>query len=434
MFHRAVTCLVHLIMQVDVDGVLLTRLGTVENRTHNRANEVQTTCTHDRNGNMTVMPGLRGVYDAWNRLAEVRNASNVLLATYAYNGLNQRVRKTAGNVVTTSFFNSAWQELESTTSNQTTLNIWGLRYIDDLVLREKVAERLYSLADPNWNVVATTNASGAVQERMRYDAFGRITWLNASFATKTNTDFAWNRTFTGQVLDSESGLMLYRNRYYHSGLGRFVNRDPIGYNAGDVSLYRYVGNMSHGKLDPMGLALFPNSWFPCGECTPKDPPETTLEFSGPFPGTGNPKNLDWGHNIQNLGDTATIVQGGTAIVTQGIPHATATAGATVTTPRPRREPGTGFSGVNNPGGKQGAQFYLWVRVTRTTCEWCCPKWRGGYFDTTFSYFQCESSSSDNPSRAWTRPATAAEMKACMDAAKKANPEDGDAAKEQKAYV
>jgi len=231
------------------------RAGVVENRTHNAANETQTVCTHDRNGNMTVMPGLRGKYDAWNRLVEVLDTSNSPLATYAYNGLNHRVRKTVGGVVTTSFFNRHWQELESVSSGQTTVNIWGQRYIDDLVLRERGAERLYSLADPNWNVVAITNAAGTVQERMRYDAFGRITWLNAAFAVKANSGFAWNRAFTGQVLDSETGLMLYRMRYLHTGVGRFVNRDSIEYLAGDVNLYRYVFNMPVNLLDPLGLQV-----------------------------------------------------------------------------------------------------------------------------------------------------------------------------------
>jgi len=229
------------------------RSGVVENRTHNPANEIQTNCTHDRNGNMTIMPGLRGVYDGWNRLVEARNASNVLIARYDYNGLNQRVRRAVGSVVTTSFFNAAWQELEAVTGGQATVNIWGQRYVDDLVLRERGNERLYSLADPNWNVVATTNASGTVQERMRYDAFGRITWLNAAFAVKAGTDFAWNRAFTGQVLDSETGMMLYRNRFYHTGLGRFVLRDPIGYEGKDVNVYRYVVNNSCNSTDAHGL-------------------------------------------------------------------------------------------------------------------------------------------------------------------------------------
>ena len=59
-------------------------------------------------------------------------------------------------------------------------------YIDDLILREKGVERLYSLADPNWNVVAVTDASGNVVERMKYDAFGKVTWFDAAFTAKAS--------------------------------------------------------------------------------------------------------------------------------------------------------------------------------------------------------------------------------------------------------
>ncbi|MCL2742638.1 MAG: RHS repeat protein, partial [Planctomycetaceae bacterium] len=144
--------------------------NTVENRSHNAANEIQSLVSHDKNGNMTVMPGLNCKYDAWNRLVKVNE--NI---RYEYNGLNYRIKKIVGGVETKSFFNKQWQELESRTEMQSldcVSYIWGLRYIDDLILREKGAERLYSLADPNWNVVALTDVSGIVQERMKYDAFG----------------------------------------------------------------------------------------------------------------------------------------------------------------------------------------------------------------------------------------------------------------------
>ena len=107
--------------------------------------------------------------------------------------------------------------------------------------------------------MALTNASGTVQERIKYDAFGSVTWMDAAFATKSSSGYAWNRTFTGQVRDSELGLMLYRNRYYSTGLGRFINRDPIGYLAGDTNLYRYCFNMPNGWLDPMGFGIL--DWF-----------------------------------------------------------------------------------------------------------------------------------------------------------------------------
>jgi RHS repeat-associated protein len=89
---------------------------------------------------------------------------------------------------------------------------------------------------------------------MKYDAFGKITWLDNNFSAKNSSDFNWNRTFTGQALDAETGLMLYRNRFYHTGLGRFFNRDPIGYQGKDTSLYRYLRNRVTNLNDSFGLA------------------------------------------------------------------------------------------------------------------------------------------------------------------------------------
>jgi RHS repeat-associated protein len=230
-----------------------TKNGTTENRTHNAANELQGIATHDANGNMVLMPGLKGKYDAWNRLVEVRDNSNNLIATYEYNALNQRIKKTIGSAVTKSFFNEQWQEIESQTGSDVTSYVWGLRYIDDLVLREKGEERLYSLADPNWNVIALVDVTGSIVERMKYDAFGGVVWLDAIFGVKLESNYAWNRIFTGQVMDSETGLMLYRNRYYNTVFGRFVSRDPIGYDADDINIYRYIFNRCGSRFDPYGF-------------------------------------------------------------------------------------------------------------------------------------------------------------------------------------
>ncbi len=114
---------------------------------------------------------------------------------------------------------------------------------DDLICRDKNGERLYSLQDANWNCVCATDSSGDVRERFCYDAFGNVNGLASD----------WNRTFTGQVFDSETGLMLYRNRFYSPTLGRFLQRDPIGYDAGDLNVYRYVGNSPTIFMDEMGL-------------------------------------------------------------------------------------------------------------------------------------------------------------------------------------
>jgi RHS repeat-associated protein len=56
--------------------------------------------------------------------------------------------------------------------------------------------------------------------------------------------------------DAETGLMYYKNRYHSTALGRFVSRDPIGYNAGSLGLYEYVGSRSTYAVDPFGLSKY----------------------------------------------------------------------------------------------------------------------------------------------------------------------------------
>lgn len=45
---------------------------------------------------------------------------------------------------------------------------------------------------------------------------------------------------------------------YSPTLGRFITKDPIGFQAGDVNLYRFVGNNPANFVDPSGLAELPS--------------------------------------------------------------------------------------------------------------------------------------------------------------------------------
>ena len=142
--------------------------------------------------------------------------------------------------------------------------MWGVRYMDDLVLRDRdvaaggdlgvtgsgLDERFYAMQDPNWNVLAIANVSGTVQERYRYTAYGTPTFLTGAFGSRANTSYAWDALYTGRQLDAETGLYQYRNRFYHAELGRFVNRDPV---ESDVNQYRYVLDNPLLFTDPDGL-------------------------------------------------------------------------------------------------------------------------------------------------------------------------------------
>jgi hypothetical protein len=51
--------------------------------------------------------------------------------------------------------------------------------------RDDGTEVLYSLADPNWNVVALVADTGNVLERYRYDAYGERDVQTSAFATRS---------------------------------------------------------------------------------------------------------------------------------------------------------------------------------------------------------------------------------------------------------
>jgi RHS repeat-associated protein len=114
-------------------------------------------------------------------------------------------------------------------------------------------ERLYVVQDANHNVTALFDNSGNVVERYVYDPFGSVTVLDAGWNVLAASAFAWVYLHQGGRYDSASGLYHFRHRDYSPTLGRWTSLDPIRYAAGDVNLYRALGNGSISRIDPTGL-------------------------------------------------------------------------------------------------------------------------------------------------------------------------------------
>ncbi|MBN2218291.1 MAG: hypothetical protein JW719_13025, partial [Pirellulales bacterium] len=77
--------------------------------------------------------------------------------------------------------------------------------------------------------------------------------LKGTYGLYTDSAYAWEFLYTARRLDRESGLMYYRHRYYDTGMGRFVSRDPIGYEGSKWNLYEYVQGNPCLDGDPRGL-------------------------------------------------------------------------------------------------------------------------------------------------------------------------------------
>jgi RHS repeat-associated protein len=261
-------------------GFLTKASGTTDldqSRTHSKANEIasisETTGpawadpVHDRAGNMTTIPkpadmtgGYTGVYDAWDRLVEVKEGSSTV-ATYEYDGQARRVSKTVSGTTTDAYYTAGWQMIEERVGgNVVRQYVWGVRYVDELVCRDadtdangSLDQKLYAVHDANWNVTAIVDSSGAVVERYAYTPYGERTIMTPGWAARGSSLYAWTAGHQALMLDGETGLYANRYRYLHPLLGRFTSRDPIGYVGGSMGLYEYVGSAPTRFGDPSGL-------------------------------------------------------------------------------------------------------------------------------------------------------------------------------------
>jgi RHS repeat-associated protein len=242
--------------------------GSVQTRTHNAQNEITGISgavlpTYDANGNLTRDEvGRQFVYDAWNRLVEVRDGSGETVKRYAYDGLHRRISEAAGGVTTDFYYSDQWQVLEERVGGQTTVQyVWSPVYVDALILGDRdtdgdgtLDERLWVVQDANYNVTALFDNSGNVVERYVYDPFGQATVLDANWNVRYGgSAYDWLYLHQGGRYDVTNGLYHFRHRDYSPTLGRWTSLDPLSYAAGDVNLYRSLGNNPLTSLDPSGL-------------------------------------------------------------------------------------------------------------------------------------------------------------------------------------
>jgi len=195
--------------------------GTTTSRTANSQNELtgdgSSTLTYDNDGNTTTdQNGNTLTYDAWNRLA----TDSVGTTSYKYDANSRRISETQSSVTTTFYLSTQDQVLEERQSSTVTAqNIWSIDYVNDLALRDDnstsgnlgisgsgLGNRIYYQHDANFNVTATTNTSGVVQNRFIYTPYGVQTVLTG----------AWGRA------GREFGVWVPRRRYdVETGMNHF---------------------------------------------------------------------------------------------------------------------------------------------------------------------------------------------------------------------
>ncbi|MCP3686340.1 MAG: hypothetical protein GY861_27160 [bacterium] len=213
--------------------------------------------TFDANGNMIekedTLTSDRWEYtfDSGNRLTEVKKYDGgisppSLEVSYSYDGLDRRIGKIVNSDTTVYVYDGTNMLNEYNGSGlQVAGYVNGLQ-IDQPLKVTRIGTDYYYHTDRLGSIISLTDTNGDVVQTYRYDSFGNIT-------STLSQDYFSPYAYTGREWDEDAGLYYYRARYYDAGLGRFISEDPIGLDAGDVNLFRYVGNNSINNNDPYGL-------------------------------------------------------------------------------------------------------------------------------------------------------------------------------------
>jgi RHS repeat-associated protein len=195
------------------------------------------------------------VWDYRNRLAGVlfKDAGGVVTKTidYIYDGNNQRIGKRIDGVVVERYVIDRNQIalVFDGAGSQTHRYLYGTQ-VDQVLADETATSMVWALADNQGTVKDLVDNNGVVVNHITYDSFGKV-------VAQSNASVEFRYGYTGREQDGETGLDYYRARYYDASNGRFISEDPIGFDAGDSNLTRYVGNSPINWVDPSGLQFVP---------------------------------------------------------------------------------------------------------------------------------------------------------------------------------
>ncbi|MBN9517375.1 hypothetical protein J0H58_02475, partial [bacterium] len=180
-------------------------------------------------------------YDAWGNLIsrQAWDGSTTTTERYGLDGWDPAKPGAVGNE---SF--DAWADLDGS-GTLTARRGFGPGFDAPTVKVDGSGTASFYLADHLGSVRAVTNSSGTVTGTAAYDAFGNL-------AAGARAD---RYGYTGTAWDALVGLQRNGNgaRWYDPAAGRWLQPDPLGFDAGDINLYRYVGNQPTGAADPSGL-------------------------------------------------------------------------------------------------------------------------------------------------------------------------------------
>jgi RHS repeat-associated protein len=190
--------------------------------TSNNLNQYQQiggiTYTYDETGNLEGDGTRTYTYDENNQLTGVSGGG--LNVTYSYDALGRRVRKTSssGTVVYRYDGSDVLEEIEH--PGTVLASYVGGSQIDETLTMTRAGTTYHLFPDGTNSVSDVAIPSGALYESHEFDPYGRP--MPPSSAGNPYL-------FAGREYELDTGLYYSRHRHYNPTLGRFMQRDPLGY-------------------------------------------------------------------------------------------------------------------------------------------------------------------------------------------------------------
>lgn len=213
--------------------------------------------TYDAEGNLigkrefTTGDAVGFRYDHQNRLVAVVGSGSmggVSMIEYRYDVLGQRVLvRTDGSIRAARIFDreNTWAEY-SGLGDANERYLFGLD-LDSLTAKHNSASGVvWYLLDRQRTVRDLASDRGESIASVEYESFGGV--VSESGAIPLLEGFRYN----SRSFDEASGLYDYRARELDPATGRFLQQDPLGFEARDPNLYRFVNNSQPNFRDPTG--------------------------------------------------------------------------------------------------------------------------------------------------------------------------------------
>ncbi|MEM0466090.1 MAG: RHS repeat-associated core domain-containing protein [Candidatus Thermoplasmatota archaeon] len=228
-----------------------------ETRTPNTVNEYTDIPdgAYDNNGNLLNDGTYEYVYDATNRLIKIKQ-DGMVIEGFKYDALGRRVISESNGAQTHHIYNGL-VEIQERNTNGVLIREYvpgaaGILAMINTGMDGKPYGIYYYLQDILGSTVALTDSNGAIVERYLYEPYGETFITDNNGNPRIESAYGNRFMWTGQWYDATTGLYHFYARSYSPSLGRWLQRDPLGYVDG-LNLYQYVGSNPMSFIDPYGL-------------------------------------------------------------------------------------------------------------------------------------------------------------------------------------